>query len=56
MHVQDLARNISDMSTLVLVKAVAAGIHVVDPLTGERQEVSAEKYWRKEFGAVMTSR
>jgi hypothetical protein len=32
---KELARNLSDISALVLVKAVAKGVHVVDPLTGE---------------------
>lgn len=32
---KELARNLSDISPLVLVKAVSAGIHVVDPFTGE---------------------
>jgi NMD protein affecting ribosome stability and mRNA decay len=32
---KELARNLSDISPLVLVKAVSAGIHLVDPLTGE---------------------
>ena len=30
-----LAHNLSDINPLVLVKAVSAGVHVVDPLTGE---------------------
>jgi hypothetical protein len=32
---KDLARNLSNISPLVLVKAVAAEVHIVDPLTGE---------------------
>jgi hypothetical protein len=32
---KELARNLSDISPLVLVKAVSAGVHVVDPFTGE---------------------
>lgn len=31
----DLARNLSNISRMVLVKRVGAGIHVLDPLTGE---------------------
>ena len=51
-----LARNLSDINPLCLIKTVGAGLHVVDPATGERQEMSAEKYWRCEFPALMTSR
>ena len=32
---RDLAHNLSDISPLVLVKAVGAGVHIIDPLTGE---------------------
>jgi NMD protein affecting ribosome stability and mRNA decay len=41
---------------MCLVKRIAAGIHVIDPLTGERAEINCEKYWRKEFRSVMNSR
>jgi len=51
-----LARNLSDISPLTLIKTIGAGVHVVDFLTGERQEISVEKYWRHEFIPVMTSR
>ncbi len=67
----ELARNLSNISPLVLVKGVASGIHVVDPLTGEvrpspsslslltggqRQEVDVERYWRHSFSASMSGR
>ena len=32
---KSLARNLSDISPLLLVKGVAAGIQVLDPFTGE---------------------
>jgi nonsense-mediated mRNA decay protein 3 len=51
-----LASNLSDFSPLALVKAVSAGVHIVDPFTGERHEIDTEKYWRYEFDAKMTSR
>lgn len=51
-----LASNLSDINPVVLVKAIGAGIHVVDPLSGERNEINTEKYWRYEFPAMMTSR
>jgi nonsense-mediated mRNA decay protein 3 len=50
------AMNLSNISPLCLVKGVAAGIHVFDPLTGEKQEINCEKYWRNEFIPVMTNR
>ena len=51
-----LAKNISDMNTLLIVKHIAAGIHVVDPFTCERHEISCDKYWRWPFQAIMNSR
>ena len=53
---KDLANNLSDISRLVVIKSIGAGIHVVDPHTGERQEISTEKYHRHNFTATMTSR
>ncbi len=53
---KELARNCSDINPLVLVKTVSAGIHIIDPQTGERQEINCEKYWRYEFPALMNSR
>jgi nonsense-mediated mRNA decay protein 3 len=51
-----LAANLSNISPLALVKAISAGIHVVDPLTGDRQEIDMEKYWRHEFPCKMTGK
>ena len=51
-----LANNLSDLSPLVLIKSVSASVHVVDPLTGERQDIDVEKYWRYEFNAIMSSK
>lgn len=53
---KDLANNLSDISRLVVIKSIGAGVHVVDPNTGERQEISTEKYHRYNFTATMTSR
>lgn len=52
----DLARNLSNISPLLLVKSVNAGVHVVDPFTGERQEIDIDKYMRYEFTAAMSGR
>lgn len=51
-----LAQNLSNITPLVLVKGIGSGIHVVDPLSGERHEVNTEKYWRYEFLPVSNSR
>ena len=51
-----LAKNLSDISPLVLVKGIGAGIHILDPFTCERQEINAEKYWRYCFPSIMNSR
>jgi hypothetical protein len=32
---KELARNLSNISRLVLAKRIGSGIHVIDPLTGE---------------------
>mmetsp|Transcript_64069 Transcript_64069/g.126103 ORF Transcript_64069/g.126103 Transcript_64069/m.126103 type:complete len:591 (-) Transcript_64069:36-1808(-) len=53
---KELARNLSNISRLVLAKRIGSGIHVIDPLTGEHSEVSTDKYWRHPFKAVMGSK
>ena len=53
-----LAKTLSNINPMVLIKGVGSGIHIIDPLTNERQEISAEKYWKcgVKFNAVMHSR
>jgi nonsense-mediated mRNA decay protein 3 len=53
-----MARALSDISQLVLVKGVGASAHVIDPVSNERQEISSERYWHAEHRpvTVMTSR
>eukprot|EP01031_Cornospumella_fuschlensis_P024626 gene24626-29753_t len=51
---KDLASKQSNISRLVLVKRIHSGIHLIDPLTGERTEVNGEKYWRYSFTALLT--
>mmetsp|Transcript_10018 Transcript_10018/g.16755 ORF Transcript_10018/g.16755 Transcript_10018/m.16755 type:complete len:726 (+) Transcript_10018:51-2228(+) len=53
---KELARNLSNISRLVLAKRIGAGIHIIDPLSGERSEINTEKYWRNSFKPVMSSR
>jgi nonsense-mediated mRNA decay protein 3 len=40
-----MARGLSDISQLTLIKGIGASIHIIDPVTNERQEISAERYW-----------
>lgn len=51
-----LAQNISNISRLVLVKRVSAGLHIIDPFTGERGEINCEKYWRAGFTSALNTR
>eukprot|EP01041_Mallomonas_annulata_P004550 gene4550-9029_t len=51
-----LAKNLSDINPLVIVKSVSADVHIVDPLTCEIQEINSEKYWRHGFPAVMNAK
>jgi nonsense-mediated mRNA decay protein 3 len=53
---KSLARKCADINPLCLVKSIAAGLHVLDPMTGEKHEISSEKYWRDEFASLNTSR
>ena len=53
---KELARNLADVSPMVLVKGISAALCVVDPLTGERRDISTDKYWRYEFPSLMSSR
>jgi len=53
---KELAKNCADLNPLCLIKQVSAGIHVIDPQTGERHEFSSDKYWRWEFSSLMSSR
>jgi hypothetical protein len=53
---KELARNLADISPMVLVKGISAALCVVDPLTGERRDISTDKYWRHEFPSLMSSR
>jgi nonsense-mediated mRNA decay protein 3 len=53
---QALAANLSNISPLVLCKRIAAGIHIIDPFTSERQEINMEKYWRYGFFPALSTR
>lgn len=52
-----LAQNIGDIARLSLVQRVLNHLHLVDPLTGQRAELSVEKYYRygQDFRALLSA-
>lgn len=50
-----MARNHGNISRLVLVKAISNVIHLIDPLTGQMAQLSAETYWREPLRPVITA-
>jgi len=50
-----MARNHGNISRLVLVKAISNVIHLIDPLTGQTAQLSAESYWREPIRPVITA-
>lgn len=50
-----LARNLGNISRLVLVKNVSNVIHVVDPLTGQQASMNPEAFWRDPFRPLITA-
>jgi nonsense-mediated mRNA decay protein 3 len=53
---RELASKQSNISPLVLVKKVSNSISLIDPLSAERTDINAEKYWRNNFNSLMSSR
>jgi len=49
------ARNIGNISRLVLVKAISNVIHVIDPLSGQMAQLSGEAFWRDPIRPVITA-
>lgn len=49
------ARNHGNISRLVLVKAISNVIHLIDPLSGQMAQLSAETYWRDPLRPVITA-
>jgi len=49
------ARNHGNISRLVLVKSISNVIHLIDPLTGQTAQLSAESYWRDPIRPVITA-
>lgn len=52
-----LAQNMGDIARLSLVQRVLNHLHLVDPLTGQRAELSVEKYYRygQDFRALLSA-
>lgn len=49
------ARNLGNISRLVLVKNITNNIHLIDPLTGQTAQMSAEVFWRDPIRPVITA-
>ena len=49
------ARNLGNISRLVLVKGISNLIHVLDPLSGQTASLSAEAFWRDPIRPVITA-
>jgi len=51
---QKLARNMGNISRLVLVKNITNLIHFVDPITGQTASMTSEVYWRDPLRPIIT--
>jgi nonsense-mediated mRNA decay protein 3 len=49
------ARNLGNISRLVLVKSISNLIHLIDPLTGQQASMNNEAYWRDPIRPVITA-
>jgi nonsense-mediated mRNA decay protein 3 len=49
------ARNLGNISRLVLVKGISSGIHLIDPLSGQTAALSGEAFWRDPIRPVVTA-
>eukprot|EP00527_Entomoneis_sp_CCMP2396_P002248 CAMPEP_0198146086 /NCGR_PEP_ID=MMETSP1443-20131203/27294_1 /TAXON_ID=186043 /ORGANISM="Entomoneis sp., Strain CCMP2396" /LENGTH=599 /DNA_ID=CAMNT_0043809921 /DNA_START=47 /DNA_END=1846 /DNA_ORIENTATION=- len=50
-----VARNLGNISRLVLVKNISSLIHLIDPLTGQTASMSADVYWRDSIRPIVTA-
>jgi len=50
-----MARNHGNISRLVMVKSISNVIHLIDPLSGQTAQLSAESYWRDPIRPVITA-
>lgn len=49
------ARNLGNISRLVLVKSISNLIHLIDPLTGQQAAMNNEAYWRDPIRPIITA-
>ena len=49
------ARNLGNISRLVMVKNISNLIHLIDPLSGQTASLSAEAFWRDPIRPVITA-
>ncbi|KAL3930928.1 MAG: hypothetical protein SGARI_004339 [Bacillariaceae sp.] len=49
------ARNLGNISQLVLVKGISNVIHLLDPLSGQTAQMSGEAFWRDPLRPVITA-
>lgn len=50
-----LARNLGNISRLVLVKNISNLIHVIDPLSGQTASMSPDAFWRDPIRPIITA-
>ena len=49
------ARNLGNISRLVLVKNISNLIHLIDPLTGQTASMTSDAYWRDPIRPIITA-
>lgn len=49
------ARNLGNISRLVLVKNITNHIHIIDPLTGQTAQMNPEAFWRDPIRPIITA-
>jgi len=49
------ARNLGNISRLVLVKNVSNVIHLIDPISGQTAQMSSDAYWRDPLRPIITA-
>ena len=50
-----MARNLGNISRLAIVKNITNVIHLIDPLSGQTAQMSAEVFWREPIRPVITA-
>ena len=50
-----LARNMGNISRLVLVKNISNVIHLIDPLSGQTASMSSDVFWREPLRPIVTA-